>query len=104
MSLDDIPLLEDDRLLLLWIPAAEDVGRLAARLPQGLLVAMGAEDDVRAGRRASSQVGNIMFVHGTTDEIPWRDGMFTVIVSADEPTREVHRVLAPGGAIHRVRR
>lgn len=104
MSLDDIPLLNDDRLLLLWIPAAEDVARLAARLQQGLLVAMGTEYEVRAGRRASYQVDNVMFVHGTADEIPWRDGMFTVIASADEPTREVHRVLAPGGAIHRVRR
>lgn len=104
MALDDIPLLGDDRLLLLWIPPPEDIARLASRVAQGLLVAIGPDDEVRAARRSSPQVDNVMFVNGTADEIPWRDGMFTVVASVDEPTREVHRVLAPNGAIHRVRR
>lgn len=100
MPLGDIPLRAGDRVLVLGIPSPEDVARLAARLPQGLLVAMGDEPAVRAARRAASHLDNVMFVQGTAAEIPWRDGMFTVIALAGEPTPEVRRVLAPEGALH----
>jgi hypothetical protein len=97
--LDTLELRPDDRLLLLWIPSPVEVERLAARLPKGLLVAIGSDEEVRAGRRAAAHLDNVMFTVGDANEIPWRDGMFTVAVGVGRKASELVRVVEPGGAI-----
>ncbi|MEO8657875.1 MAG: hypothetical protein ABI693_05365 [Bryobacteraceae bacterium] len=100
--LDKLALRPDDRLLLLWVPETETVERLSARLSNGLIVVIGLDDEIRAGRRSCSHLENVMFTPGTADEIPWRDALFTVAVVKGAPTPEVIRVVTPGGAIMRV--
>jgi hypothetical protein len=100
--LDNLALRSDDRVLLLWVPGPEDLERLAARLTDGLIVVIGPDDEIRAGRRACSHLENVMFTPGTVDEIPWRDALFTVAVVKGAPTAEVIRVVTPGGDIMRV--
>ncbi len=97
--LETLALRPDDRVLLLWIPSPEEVELLASRLPQGLLVAMGTDDEVRAARRSCAHLENVMFTQGDAGEIPWRDAMFTTAVGLDQTTPELRRVVEPGGVI-----
>jgi len=99
---DNLALRSDDRLLLLCVPGPEELERLAARLTDGLIVVIGPDEEIHAGRRACSHLENVMFTLGTADEIPWRDALFTVAVVKGAPTPEVIRVVTPGGTIVRI--
>jgi hypothetical protein len=102
---DPADLRPDDRVLLLGIPDPRVIAEAAARLSQGVLVALGEEERVREARRAARDLHNVMFVPGTPDEIPWDDGFFTRVVdlvghwpSPDRVRLEIERVTAPRGA------
>ncbi len=87
-----------DRVLLLYSRGAEVIAAIAAKLTKGLLVCVGEDDAVRAGRRECRDLENVMFVHGSADEIPWQDHFFDKII-APAATAEITRVLAPNGRI-----
>jgi|ERR1017187_5367830 Methyltransferase domain len=94
----------DDRVLLLGIPEAAVVEAIARSLSRGLLVAIGEDDAVRSARKAARDLDNVLFVPGAPDELPWRDGFFTVVIDTagkwpdpDKVRREIARVTAAGG-------
>lgn len=88
----------DSRVLLLLIPDPGVVDELAAALTEGLIVCAGAREEVYAARARHRERENVMFVEGSADEIPWRDGFFTALFGPDSsPSPEGRRVLAPGG-------
>ena len=101
MTIDGLALEPGDRVLLLSIPDSAIVRRLAARLPSGILVGIGSADEVSAVRRDTADLDNVMFHAATPDEIPWQEGFFSVVACAGDAasSREVARVLAPGGRI-----
>jgi hypothetical protein len=70
----------DDKVLYLGIPDPAVVREAAARITRGVLVAIGDAEQVRASRREFRDLPNVMFVPGTPDEIPWRDGFFTRVI------------------------
>ena len=73
---------------------------IAVRLTRGILVGMGSDEEVRAARRSLADLDNCMFIQTPEDGvIPWRDGFFSRIVTA-ERTAETERVLASAGNIH----
>jgi ubiquinone/menaquinone biosynthesis C-methylase UbiE len=93
----------EDRVLLLGIPEAAVVAALARCLTRGLLVAIGEDGAVRLARKAARDLDNVMFVPGPPDELPWRDGFFTVVIDAvgewpdpEKVRREIARVTASG--------
>lgn len=81
--------------------------RIAARVPQGLVVGIDLSDEmVGRAERARDSIPNVTFLRGTADRIPWEDGFFTQIISIEsayywpDPARglrEILRVAAPGG-------
>ena len=100
------PLRADDHILLLAIPAHQEVARLARVLVKGSLVALGTADEVDAARQTFSEFDNVLFLNARPDAIPWREHYFTQILVPPhlEPLMrsiapELDRVLAPGGAI-----
>jgi hypothetical protein len=70
----------DERILLLGIPEPALISSLASSLTGGLLVAVGDETAVREARKAAHLLDNVMFVPGTPDDLPWRDGFFTRVI------------------------
>lgn len=92
----------DDRVLIVGIPDPGVVSDIARRLTRGLLVTIGGDDDVRAARKAARHLDNVMFVPGSPDELPWRDGFFTVAIDTvghwpdgEKVAKEIARVTAP---------
>lgn len=93
-----------ERVLLVSAPDAAVVVELAGRLERGVVVGLGAPDEIAPLRRATRHLVNVMFQPGAPEEIPWRDGFFSVVLDFrglwSDPAaaaREVARVLAPGG-------
>lgn len=90
-----------DRILVLLTDGELPVARWAGICDS--VTGVGTAEQVRAARRRFAGVENAMFTAGSRDEIPWAEGRFTLIVddAGSEPTREMMRVLAPGGRVVR---
>ena len=99
----DLELEPHDRVLLLSLLSPEDIRALAVRLPEGIVVGMGSDDEVREARRALADLDNVMFVPAPEPGagIPWRDEFFTRVVAPAhrEVEPEMLRVLAPDGCV-----
>ncbi len=101
-----IQLRADDRVLLLAIPSATELAGIGRVLMNGVLVALGDGDEVRAARESMAAFDNLMFLDAAPDQIPWRGAYFTKIIVPPhlaallpQAANELHRVLAPGGQI-----
>ena len=100
----------DDRVLLLAIPAEQELAALARILIRGSVVALGTAEEVVAARPHFVEFDNIMLLDAPPDRIPWRAAAFTKIVVPHQYERilpylasELDRLLAPGGEIvHKV--
>jgi hypothetical protein len=97
----------NDRFLLLSIPQPSFIAQLAARLPAGLIVGLGPDEEVRAARCELREVDNVMLVPASPDDIPWQDGFFTKAIDLvgrwpqpERAARELARVLVPGAAAY----
>lgn len=101
--IEQLELTPAERVLLVSAPDAALVVELAGRLERGVVVGLGAPDEIAPLRRATRHLVNVMFQPGAPEEIPWRDGFFSVVLDLCGLTRdaaaarEVARVLAPGG-------
>jgi SAM-dependent methyltransferase len=81
---------------------------LARGAPEGRVVGMDISDEmVRRARVAGSDLGNLLFVVGGVDEIPWEMNFFDKAISVEsayywpDPAkglREIFRVLREGGS------
>ncbi len=96
-----------DRVLLLSMPDIEAVREMARKASAGIVVGLGEDDEVRAARKALGQLENVMFVPATTEEIPWQENFFSVVIdtacawsSTERTAREILRVLSPGGSAY----
>lgn len=94
-----------DRVLLLSLPGAAVIRRLAGQASEGILVGIGNEAEVREMRPAVVDLVNVMLVPAPAEEIPWQERFFSVIVDwiadwnePDRVAREIARVLSPGGS------
>jgi ubiquinone/menaquinone biosynthesis C-methylase UbiE len=86
-----------------WLPR-----RLASELTEERVVGMDVSDEmIQRARAASAGIGNLTFVVGGVDRIPWEDDFFTKVISVEsayywpDPGRgiqEIFRVLGPGGS------
>lgn len=95
---------DDDRTLWLTPAQADSLSREAAVRPTGLMVVLADQARVGELRLALRSFDNVMIHTHEPGEIPWRDGVFTVVI---DPQRgwpmdpralvEVARVLSPGG-------
>jgi hypothetical protein len=101
-----IQLRADDRVLLLDIPPPGDLTSIARVLINGVVVALGEPDEVRAACAAMAEFKNVMFLEALPHQIPWRAAYFTKIIVPPHleallpyAAAELHRVLAPGGQI-----
>jgi hypothetical protein len=101
-----IQLQADDRVLLLAIPSMSELTSTARVVMNGVVVALGDRDEVRAACAAMSEFKNVMFLEALPDQIPWRAAYFTKIIVPPHleallpyVADELHRVLAPGGLI-----
>jgi hypothetical protein len=84
----------DERILILGVPAPSFVLAVAQRLSEGLVVVIGNADAVCEARKATSHLDNAMFVPGTPDELPWRDGFFTRVIDTVGTWPDAERVLS----------
>ena len=104
----------DDRVLVLQV-GCHSTSRLsewAKALPHGLLVGLGDPSVIRNARQELADCENVLFASGSRQEIPWRDGFFTVILDAEggagtpgltqDRTPEMLRVLHPSGRIYSI--
>lgn len=81
---------------------------LAKRAPRGRVVGMDISDEmIHHAREASLHQGNLKFVVGSVDEIPWEQNFFNHIITVEssyywpDPARgmrELYRVAAEGGS------
>src|SRR5438270_9321739 len=101
-----IQLRADDRVLFLAIPPTSELTSIARELINGVVVALGGRDEVRAACVAMADFKNVMFLEALPDQIPWRAAYFTKIIVPPHlesllphAAAELHRVLAPGGQI-----
>ena len=100
----------DDHVLLLAIPAEQELAALARILIRGSVVALGTAEEVAAARPHFAEFDNIMLLDAPPDAIPWRAAAFSKIVVPHQYerilphlARELDRLLAPGGEIiHKV--
>jgi SAM-dependent methyltransferase len=101
--IEALDLTPSDQVLLLDVTDLELVAAVARQVTDGLVVGLGEPDFVFLARRATRELDNVMFHSTTPDEIPFRDGFFTVVVCGTTGeagvSREVQRVLAPNGRI-----
>jgi len=67
-----------------------------------------SDEMIARAREASQELDNVMFVHASAEEIPWRDGYFDKVLSVESfyyypdqeaVLRELLRVIAPGGRL-----
>jgi hypothetical protein len=104
----------DDRVLVLRVGSLSTL-RLrewAEALTAGLLVGLDDKSALANARRELADCENALFASGSRDEIPWRDGFFTVIFDTQagagtpggtsEPTSDMRRVLHPSGRIYSI--
>ncbi len=92
-----------DRILELDCGEAEMSLALAARAPEGLVVAMDPSDDrVRRARARHRDLDNLMFLQGRAGEIPWKEDFFSKALSHGLPAdvADVLRMLVPGGLFY----
>ncbi|MGH9747450.1 MAG: class I SAM-dependent methyltransferase [Candidatus Acidiferrales bacterium] len=81
---------------------------LAKGVPEGRVVGMDISDEmIRRARQSSVDYGNLVFVVGEVDEIPWERNFFSKAISVEssyywpDPARglrEIYRVLAEKGS------
>jgi SAM-dependent methyltransferase len=81
---------------------------LSKVVAEGRVVGMDISDEmVRRARRESVDSGNLVFLVGGVDEIPWEENFFHRVISVEsayywpDPAkgiREIHRVLRDGGS------
>lgn len=81
---------------------------LARGVPEGRVVGVDIADEmIRQARKAAAGAGNLVFVVGEVNEIPWEANFFTRAISIEssyywpDPARglrEIHRVLREGGS------
>ena len=81
---------------------------LARGVPRGRVVGMDISDEmIRHARRASGDAGNLVFVVGEVNEIPWESNFFDRAISVESSyywpelakgVKEIHRVLREGGS------
>ena len=93
----------NDRVLLLALPADEQLIGIAQSLTAGLVVGLAAEEQVYRARRLLADFDNVMFAPADPEgEIPWRDSFFTVIYAPmyESASDEILRVLSPGGVAY----
>src|SRR5262245_55748149 len=76
----EIEIRPNERILFLEISDIAVIIDFARRAPNGAVVGLGDADGVRGARRAAADLDNVMFVPATPDDIPWRDGFFTLVV------------------------
>jgi hypothetical protein len=100
------PIRSDDRLLLLAIPATQELAALARVLIRGTVVAIGSREEIAAAQPSLAEFHNVMFLEASPDRIPWRGAGFTKILVPHHLksllpaiSDELQRVLAPGGEI-----
>jgi ubiquinone/menaquinone biosynthesis C-methylase UbiE len=82
--------------------------RLARELTEERVVGMDVSDEmIQRAKAASAGIGNLAFIVGGVDRIPWESDFFTKVISVEsayywpDPARgiqEIFRVLAPGGS------
>jgi len=96
-----------DRILLLSVPDVSLALSLARQAFQGMVVGLGEDEQVRGARQIARNCVNVMFVPGGPDQIPWRDGFFTVVIDTmchwanpQKVIAEVVRILGAGGLVH----
>ena len=96
----------DDRILVLQSGgySASQLRKWAQSVPQGVLVGLGDTVAVQTARRELTDCENVLFAHGSREEIPWRDSFFTVIIDIQGgvETPETRRVLHPSGRIYSI--
>lgn len=96
----------DDRILVLQSGShtAPQLREWAQAVPQGILVGLGDPGTIGTARRELADCENVLFSHGSREEIPWRDGFFTVIIDTEVrvETPETRRVLHPSGRIYSI--
>jgi ubiquinone/menaquinone biosynthesis C-methylase UbiE len=100
-----------DRVLDLGCGAGWATRMLAKAVEGGEGMAVGtdiSDEMIARARTASRELENIMFTVAAADEIPWRDAYFNKVLSIESfyyypdqqaVLREVHRVMASGGAL-----
>ncbi|HBY63452.1 MAG TPA: hypothetical protein DEH78_26815 [Solibacterales bacterium] len=95
-----------DRLLILGVPTKDQLESFSAQLPGGLIACLASDEEIRTARREFAHLDNVMFTPGASDEIPWRDELFTVVTdllpewtNPQQTQREIRRVMAPGAAL-----
>ena len=81
---------------------------IAERVRECRVVGIDVSDEmVRRARKASVEHGQVMFVPGSVDEIPWDNSFFTKVISVEsayywpqpaQGVREIFRVLREGGS------
>jgi len=81
---------------------------IAERVGEGRVVGIDVSDEmVRRARKASVEHGQVMFVLGRVEEIPWDNNFFTKAISVEsayywpqpaQGVREIFRVLREGGS------
>jgi hypothetical protein len=91
----------DDRVLVTSLESFSVLRQIAVALPEGSLVGIGGDEEVRAARRQFAELDYVLFTPGSRDDIPWRDGSFTLILdpTPESPTAEMRRVLRADGRI-----
>ncbi len=96
-----------DRILELECGQGELSVALAARAPEGMVVAMDSSPDrVRQARVRGGNLDNVMFLPGGAAEIPWKQDFFSKALSHAFPVARpsdlynVLRVLTPEGLFY----
>lgn len=87
---------------ILVVPLGENWPDVAARVTEGVLVGVHPEWDVIDAARALAEARgwtHCLFIEGSLEAIPWQNAYFTHAVVQGEPSRDVYRVLVPGGEI-----
>ncbi|MCP5117293.1 MAG: class I SAM-dependent methyltransferase [bacterium] len=94
----------DDRVLLTSIPEIDVVLALSDRLTKGMLVGLGAMEEVAEARQAAREKSNVMFQPGSAAEIPWQNEFFSTVIDTrcdwarpEQALKEILRALVPGG-------
>ena len=86
------------------IPSAERLQSLSLLVPDGAIVAMGAEDAVMDMRQECRDLPNVMIHPGNLEEIPWGATQFHHVLLATSQCspkglHEIWRVLLPEGSL-----
>ncbi len=100
------PLSRGDRVLVLGLARCSSarLRQWAATLTEGFLVGLGEDSAVRRARRELADLDNVLFTPGGREDIPWKEGFFTLILDAEggAETAEMRRVVRAGGRIYSI--